>query len=378
MGVTISLCMIVKDEEETLERCLQSAKLFVDEIIIVDTGSTDLTKEIAKKFNAKIYDFQWIDNFSAARNFAFSKATKEYIFWLDADDYLTDEDIKKIEHLKNNFDNNIDVVSMNYSLTRDENGKTTYSLRRNRLVRRNKNFKWIGCIHEYLEVDGNAIHPDISINHDKLKPHSNRNLEIFRSMEKKNMEFSDRDNFYYANELYHNGLFEDAVREYEKFLNTGSGWVEDRKTATANLIQCYSETNRKEKCIEIILKSFEFDTPRADICCKLAEQFMEKEQYKQAIFWYKVAMGCIHEKDNLGIDNKEYYTWIPSIQLCVCYSRIGDYDAANYYNEITAVFVPNSSKVQYNRKFLSEKFKELGKVQPDLDYTLIDRRYRFF
>lgn len=77
-----------------------------------------------------------------------------------------------------------------------------------------------------------------------------------------------RDNFYYANELYHNGLFEEAVKEYEKFLNTGTGWVEDRKTATVNLIQCYSLTNRKEKCIEIILKSFEFDTPRADICCK--------------------------------------------------------------------------------------------------------------
>lgn len=378
MSITISLCMIVKNEEETLERCLESAKSFTDEIIIVDTGSTDSTKEIAKKFNAVVYDFKWIDDFSAARNFAFSKATKEYIFWLDADDYITNENIKKIEELKVTFDNNVDAVSMNYSLSRDANGNTTYSLKRNRLVKKSKDFKWIGCIHEYLEVFGNIIHPDISINHGKMKPHGNRNLEIFRAMEKKNIEFSVRDNFYYANELYYNGLFKEAIIQYENFLDTGKGWVEDKKTATANLIQCYNLTNKKEKCMEIILKSFEFDIPRADICCRLAEQFMEKQQYNQAIFWYKVAMGCIHEKDNLGIDHKDYYTWIPSIQLCVCYSIIGDYDAAYYYNEMTAIYVPNSPKVEYNRNFLSGKFKELGKVQPDLDCKLIDRRHRFF
>ena len=76
-SITISLCMIVKDEEQTISTCLESVKSVVDEIIIVDTGSTDGTKEIVKKYDAKVYDFQWIEDFSAARNFAFSKATKE-------------------------------------------------------------------------------------------------------------------------------------------------------------------------------------------------------------------------------------------------------------------------------------------------------------
>ena len=69
---SLSLCMIVKDEGKTLERCLNSVKSFINEIIIVDTGSKDNTVEIAKKFNAKIYKFKWIDDFSAARNFAFT------------------------------------------------------------------------------------------------------------------------------------------------------------------------------------------------------------------------------------------------------------------------------------------------------------------
>lgn len=376
--ITISLCMIVKDEEKTLERCLSSIKDIVDEIIIVDTGSTDKTKEIAKKFNSKIYDFKWIDDFAAARNFSFSKATKEYIFWLDGDDYLDDENINNFKDLKDQLDRSVDTVTMEYSLTRDENGQTTYSLRRNRLVKRRNGFKWIGRVHEYLDVGGVSFHSNVCVNHGKVKSSGSRNLEIFKKMEASGVEFTTRDLFYYSNELYYNGYYEEAITKYEKFLDSNLGWIEDKKVAIANLIQCYSFTNKPEKKIEIILKSFEFDVPRADICCRLAEIFMSKNQIKQAIFWYKVAMGCIHEKDNLGIDNRDYYTWIPSIQLCVCYSILGDYEAAYYYNELTLLYGGNKTKVEHNKKFLENKFKELGISIPDLDYKLIDRRFRFF
>ena len=87
--ITLSLCMIVKDEEKNLNNCLSSCSSLFDEIIIVDTGSTDRTKEIAKKYTNNIYDFKWCDDFSKARNYSFSKATKEYIMWLDADDIIS-------------------------------------------------------------------------------------------------------------------------------------------------------------------------------------------------------------------------------------------------------------------------------------------------
>lgn len=90
--ITISLCMIVRDEENGLGRCLDGVKDIADEIVIVDTGSTDRTKEIAAEYGAVIYDFEWIDDFAAARNEAFSKATKEYILWLDADDTIEEID----------------------------------------------------------------------------------------------------------------------------------------------------------------------------------------------------------------------------------------------------------------------------------------------
>ena len=98
--ITISLCMIVKNEEEVLERCLNSLKGLMDEIIIVDTGSTDSTKEIAARYTDKIYDFSWCDDFAAVRNFSFSKATQEYIYAPDADEVLDDTNRRRFMMLK--------------------------------------------------------------------------------------------------------------------------------------------------------------------------------------------------------------------------------------------------------------------------------------
>lgn len=80
--ITVSLCMIVKNEEDILARCLDSLKGLMDEIIIVDTGSTDRTKEIAANYTDKIYDFSWCDDFAAARNFSFPKLQKNIFIHL--------------------------------------------------------------------------------------------------------------------------------------------------------------------------------------------------------------------------------------------------------------------------------------------------------
>ena len=93
--VKISLCMIVRDEEAVLERCLESIADIVDEIVIVDTGSVDNTKNIAEKFTDQVFDFTWIDDFSAARNFAFSKGQGDYLMWMDADDVFPASEKRK-------------------------------------------------------------------------------------------------------------------------------------------------------------------------------------------------------------------------------------------------------------------------------------------
>jgi glycosyltransferase involved in cell wall biosynthesis len=84
----LSLCLIVRDGELTLAKALESARPFFDEIVVVDTGSVDRTKQIAAEHGAKVFDFPWCDSFSAARNHSIEQATSDWIFWMDADDVL--------------------------------------------------------------------------------------------------------------------------------------------------------------------------------------------------------------------------------------------------------------------------------------------------
>lgn len=140
--ISISLCMIVKNEQEVLDRCLSSVKDLVDEIIIVDTGSTDSTKQIAKKYTKKIYNFKWIDDFSAARNFSFSKATKDYIMWLDADDVIFKKDRQNLKIIKTTLDKTIDIVMMKYNMGFDKDNNPSLSYYRERLLSRKKQYVW--------------------------------------------------------------------------------------------------------------------------------------------------------------------------------------------------------------------------------------------
>ena len=110
--ISISMCMIVKNEQDILARCLDSYAGTYDELIIVDTGSTDNTKEIAAHYTDKIYDFEWINDFSAARNFAFSKAECDYIFSADADEVLDDTNNYALRELKHMLLPEIDIVQM--------------------------------------------------------------------------------------------------------------------------------------------------------------------------------------------------------------------------------------------------------------------------
>ena len=112
--ISISMCMIVKNEQDILARCLDSYAGTYDELIIVDTGSTDNTKEIAAHYTDKIYDFEWINDFSAARNFAFSKAGCDYIFSADADEVLDDTNNYALRELKHMLLPEIDIVQMYY------------------------------------------------------------------------------------------------------------------------------------------------------------------------------------------------------------------------------------------------------------------------
>lgn len=365
--ITISLCLIVKNEESVLENCLTSIKDIVDEIIIIDTGSTDNTKLIAEKFKAKIYDFNWCNDFSKARNYSFSKATKDYIFWLDADDIVPEKYLVKFQNLKETLNDDVDSVTMSYSRMRNENDETTFSLRRHRLVKRKDNFRWFGKVHEYLAVYGNIVHSDIEIFHKKEIPNlSTRNLDIFLAMKNNNEQFTSRDIFYFANELFDNALYEQSAEQYELFLNTLDGWNEDKKTAAFNLSKCYFQLSKHDKILPLLFNSLIYGKPRSDICCAIANTLFQNEKYEEAIFWYKTAINCKPDKNYMGFDYKEYSSFIPCIQLCVCYSYLGDYEKAFYYNELASISETNLEIINHNKQYLIKKLMEADLPIPSI------------
>ena len=142
--ITISLCMIVKNEEPVLARCLDSVASMMDEIIIVDTGSTDRTKEIAAQYTSRIYDFTWCDDFSAARNYAFSLATMDYIYCPDADEYLDLENQRRFLRLKGALLPEIEIVQMNYITPPDFNTVQNCKKEpRPKLFKRLRTFSWV-------------------------------------------------------------------------------------------------------------------------------------------------------------------------------------------------------------------------------------------
>ena len=356
--ITISLCMIVKNEEDALARCLNCVVPIVDEIIIVDTGSTDNTKEIARKFTEKIFDFEWIDDFSAARNFAYSKATMDYILWLDADDILLTEDISKLQKLKEQLDPNIDVVMMYYDTAFDDHGHATFSYYRERLSKRSLNFKWHEPVHEYLKISGNIINSDIHITHAKEKKQiTSRNLHIYQQILAKGQNLSPRGTYYYARELKDNEKYEEAIYMFQEFLDSELGWVEDNITACSELAKCYQATMKPKKALESMLRSFYYDTPRGELCCQIGYFFKFQNKYRQAIYWFETALTLEKPKDSWGFHQEDYWNYIPCVECVVCYDKLGDYKKAEQYNDKAALYKPDSSAVILNKKYFDNRRK---------------------
>ncbi len=355
---TVSLCMIVKNEEDVLARCLRSAAPAVDEIIIVDTGSTDSTKEIARQFTDRVYDFDWIDDFSAARNFSFSKALMDYCMWLDADDILTESDCLALMALK--ADLTCDVVMMRYHTAFDEKGAPAFSYYRERLLRRTANFRWEGAVHEAITPKGQVLYSEIGVTHRKEKtadPH--RNLRIYEKELAAGKTLSPRDQFYYARELTYHGRDRDAVALLEQLLQRGEGWLENRLEACRLLSECWRRLGEEQRSVSALLHGFSLAAPRAELCCDLGDRFLAKGDYSAAVFWYEAALSCPRRDELGGFILPDRYGVYPALQLCVCYWQRGEEEQAIAWNEKAAAFDPGHPAVAHNRQFFAQKNRPL-------------------
>lgn len=345
--------MIVKNEEDVLGRCLKSCDRIFDEIIIVDTGSSDRTIEIAKQFTGRVYKFEWIDDFSAARNFAFSKATGDYIMWLDADDVLLKKDHDALLKFKEEFDPRVDAVMLKYNIGLDDKGRPLMTYYRERIVRRSGGFYWNDPVHEYMVIHGHVVNADIAVTHKKVHPTSaRRNLDIYLKMLKEGKQFTPRNTLYFARELSAHGMNDKAAEQYEKFLSGDEGWVEDQISACFELSYIHQSDGEDRKMLQILLRSFLYTAPRAEICCRIGEYFLNKNDFNTAVFWYTTALN-LEKPQTWGFMRDDFWDFVPAMQLCVCYDRMGNREKAYYYHQYSKRLKPDSPSVAYNDRYFS-------------------------
>ena len=347
---TVSLCMIVKNEEDVLARCLESAADLVDEIIIVDTGSADRTREIAARFTEHVFDLPWRDDFSEARNAAFDRASMDYCLWLDADDVLLEPDREAFRKLKETLDPSVDVVMAPSPVVFDEHGRVVHSYYRERLIRNGAGMRWEGAVHEAITPRGRIVYEDFAVSHRKTRPSDpDRNLRIYERQLSAGKELDPRQRFYYGRELYYHQRWEEALAVFEAFLSDGRGWVENDIDACRLCACCLEALDRPDEALAALFRTFAYDRPRAEICCEIGRWFFDRARYQQAVYWYGQALDCPRDDRRGGFVSPDCYGYLPCIQLCVCYSRLGEQGRAEAYNELAAACKPEAPAVIHNR-----------------------------
>ena len=285
---TFSLCMIVKNEEQVLARCLDSVADLMDEIIIVDTGSTDATKEIAARYTDKIYDFTWVGDFAAARNFSFEKATMDYIYAPDADEVLDEANHEELAKLKQVLLPEVEIVQMKYATVTEYNtvlnAATEY---RPKLFKRQRSFTWVDPIHETVRLEPVVFDSDIVIHHMSEQLHSKRDFSIFEKTIEKEGVLSDKLTKMYAMELMKTGDLEDLQRAFLWFeqLYATTDNPQHREYGACVLAKYYRMQQDGYGLLKVALKEVATN-PCSEVCYELGQYYLGQHDPREASLWF--------------------------------------------------------------------------------------------
>ncbi len=345
--------MIVKDEEEVLARCLGGIAPLVDEIVIADTGSSDGTEKIARAYGAHVYSFPWTDDFAAARNFAFSKGTGDYLLWLDADDVIPPESAALFPALKELLGNERpDMVMCPYDIA-GSGGTPAFTFYRERLLRREAGFVWQGRVHECIPPRGKTVRYGFRVLHlGSNKPRGARNLHIFQKWAKE-QPLGARELCYYGKELYYNGLYTEAEAVLGEMLR-GEGWYVNKIEACKTLALVYEARGDRENAFLALLRSFRYGEPRASVLCMLARLFAQEKKWREAAVWYEGALVCRDHAEEGDLEEPACRALFPYLGLVRCFYFLGDRERAKFFHQKTEELAPGDPSVVYNRRFFSE------------------------
>lgn len=331
--ITISLCMIVKNEEDVLARCLDSVADLVDEIVIVDTGSTDATKEIAARYTDRIYDFKWIDDFSAARNFSFSKATCEYIYTADADEVISTENREKFCRLKEALLPEIEIVQMKYGNQLQFGTVYNYDEEyRPKLFKRLREFVWQEPIHEMVRLEPVVYDSDIVITHMPKSSHAARDLQNFRKQTGAGMKLSKRLQNMYAKELFLAGEAQDFLQAAEYFKTAAADperGPEEIREACCVVARAARLQGDERTFFKYVMKVIADDEGGcSEACLELGLFYEQLGDLEEAIIWFY--NGAYEVTPQLALSCGRQ---LPLEGLVRCYGKLGMEEQVRQYQE---------------------------------------------
>ena len=370
MGIEISLCMIVKNEEHNLGNCLSTIHDLVDEIIIVDTGSTDKTIEVASKYTDKIYYFEWINDFAAARNYSFSKGTKEYLMWLDADDIVEEESRKRFRELKETLDKDIDVVVMEYRHGFNSEGIFNITMTRERWLKRDKGFKWRNKVHEQIDFDQytglKSLRTDIYITHAHKefvneKKSLERNLKIIEDAIESG-SFEAHEAVYHGLTLYSLGRNDEALESLnEYFVMIRRSNKPPRVNAYITAHEIYLAKKDFESAYQILEDNEIYLKDKSEYYTALGDfARLVINDYESACFYYEKAVKCEgndYMSSSATLKIQDYYYFKPYYNLGICYNKINKHKEAQEAFEKAAEY-----KETEDLKTMLEKTKRINEL----------------
>jgi hypothetical protein len=352
---TLSLAMIVKDEQATIRGVLGDVAGFCDELVVVDTGSSDDTVRTAEQAGARVAHYPWHDDFAAARNFAFDQCGSDWILWLDADDRIPPDVQPLFATAKDTLlTDAIDAVLVPYRLFGPKTPQCLMTYERERLIRRVAGLRWSGAVHEAIAVPtGRFAHaPGLRVEH---RPQddgevSDRNIRILERVMSEG-DRSPRTLFYYANELRDHGRHADAVAIYREYL-TVSELPWEAYDAQIRLSQCLQALGDTAGFLEHAAAAVTVDSSRAEAYMLLGLEHYAAGRWAQAVPLFLAATAAT--RPVWGFSDDSYYGHLPWDYLGVCYHNVGMQREAL---EATLRALPNSpdqERLRANLRFITE------------------------
>jgi glycosyltransferase involved in cell wall biosynthesis/organic radical activating enzyme len=347
--------MIVRDEDDVIGRCLDCARQFADEIIVVDTGSFDRTREIAALYTDKLYDFEWTDDFSAARNFSFQYATCDYSMWLDADDVIMPDSIQKIIEWKENDDFS-QIIYFAYSNGERREAVNIYDdsiVLRDRLYHKSVNTHWKYAVHEGIDFKGytDSVRDDILVVHQKTKVNDkHRNMRIFSNSFPNGLNAFNQ--WYYARELYFEKRYEES---YEAYTKSGESKPDALPYAILSLRELRKTELLKKELTEIVRN----ENAGAIVFCELGRLSAADGDYQSAIMYYEKALQVREDLHDFHVHFPAFGDFVPLIRLAGIYRKLGNDAESHACFYRAAEIYPNSLEVKLNKIFHYKPYKEI-------------------